>query len=72
MMCQGTGKITSLCWGIVILEKNSPNYRGKGNKFLRINPDFELWWEEDMQSYSLSLDTTMEIDCHNRGVDRYI
>ena len=24
------------------------------------------------QSESLSLDTTMEIDCHNRSVDRYI
>ena len=22
-------------------------YRGQGNNFLRINPDIELWWEED-------------------------
>ena len=40
----------------MIVEKNNHNYRyiaggggggGQGNKFLRINPDIEVWWEKD-------------------------
>ena len=37
--------------GITILEKNNHNYRYigalKGDTFLRINPDIEVWWEND-------------------------